>query len=46
MLGMRLMVMHNLYFYNNLMELIRENLDNGTFEQFYQQNRERLATRI
>ena len=31
MLGMRLAVMHNLYFYNHLMERIREALDNGTF---------------
>ena len=46
MLGMRLMVMHNLYFYNNLMELIRSHLDNGTFEQFYLQNKERLGQRI
>lgn len=46
MLGMRLMVMHNLYFYNNLTELIRNHLDNGTFEQFYLQNKERLGTRI
>ncbi len=30
----RLAVMHNLYFYNTLMERIREALDNGTFEQF------------
>ena len=35
MLGMRLAVMHNLWFYNTLMEKIRENLDNDTFEQFY-----------
>ncbi len=35
MLGMRLSVMHNLWFYNTLMEKIRDNLDNGTFEQFY-----------
>ena len=27
--------MHNLYFYNNLMERIRSALDNGTFEDFY-----------
>ena len=46
MLGMRLMVMHNLYFYNNLMELIRGHLDNGTFEQFYLQNKELLGQRI
>ena len=35
MLGMRLAVMHNLYFYNHLMERIREALDNGTFQQFH-----------
>lgn len=34
-LGLRLAVIHNLYFYNSLMEKIRENLDNGTFEEFY-----------
>ena len=46
MLGMRLMVIHNLYFYNNLMELIRNHLDNGTFGEFYSQNIDRLGTRI
>ena len=30
----RLAVQHNLYFYNTLMEKIREALDNGNFEQF------------
>lgn len=35
MLGMRLAVMHNLYFYNTLMEVIREHLDNGSFGEFY-----------
>ena len=35
MLGMRLAVMHNLYFYNSLMEKIRESLEQGTFEKFY-----------
>lgn len=30
----RLAVMHNLYFYNTLMEKIRDALDNGTFEEF------------
>ena len=34
MLGMRLAVMHNLYFYNTLMERIREALDEGRFAQF------------
>ncbi len=36
MLGMRLTVMHNLYFYNTLMERIRAALDEGRFEEFYQ----------
>ncbi len=31
----RLCVEHNLYFYNNLMERIREELDNNTFTDFY-----------
>ena len=31
---MRLSVMHNLYFYNKLMERIRESLDSGTFAEF------------
>ena len=32
MLAMRLSVMHNLYFYNKLMERIRQALDEGRFE--------------
>ena len=46
MLGMRLAVMHNLYFYNNLMEIIRQKLDEGTFEAFYAEQREILGVRI
>lgn len=34
MLAMRFAVMHNLYFYNDLMARIRAALDEGTFEQF------------
>ncbi len=34
MLAMRLCVLHNLYFYNNMMAEIRENLDNGTFAEY------------
>ena len=34
MLAMRLAVLHNLHFYNELMTRIREALDNGTFEDF------------
>ena len=46
MLAGRLCVMHNLYFYNKLMERIRENLDAGTFEQFRQMYSEKLSTKI
>ena len=46
MLAMRLCVMHNLYFYNKLMEKIRDALDAGTFEQFRKENSEKLARRI
>lgn len=34
MLGMRMCVIHNLYFYNHLMEEIRDALDNGTFKEY------------
>ena len=46
LLGMRLAVMHNLYFYNHLMERIREALDNGTFRQFHDTYVHKLDTRI
>lgn len=46
MLAMRLCVIHNLHFYNTLMERIRESMDNGTWEQFYDRNRMVLDTRI
>ena len=34
MLGMRLCVMHNLYFYNTMMEEIRDALDKGVFSEY------------
>jgi len=34
MLGMRLCVIHNLYYYNNLTKRIRDALDRGNFSQF------------
>ena len=46
MLAMRLCVIHNLHFYNTLMERIRESMDNGTWKQFYDRNRMVLDTRI
>ncbi|MBQ3087175.1 MAG: tRNA guanosine(34) transglycosylase Tgt [Clostridia bacterium] len=45
-LAMRLCVMHNLYFYNNLMEKIRESIEADSFEQFYQHYRTVLDKRI
>ena len=44
-LGMRLAVMHNLYFYNNLMLNIRKALDDGCYESFYQKYHTALAER-
>ncbi len=46
MLAMRLTVMHNLYFYNHLMECIRDALDAGQYEPFYQEHIEALGKRI
>lgn len=46
MLAMRLCVMHNLYFYNTLLEKIRAALDEGTFEEFKNRYVDLLDTRI
>ena len=46
MLGMRLAVMHNLYFYNRLVEMIRLALDEDRFEAFYKEQKEVLGKRI
>ena len=46
MLGMRLAVMHNLYFYNKLTERIREALDNGEFDAFRAQYSELLSQKV
>lgn len=46
MLGLRLAVMHNLYFYNNLTEKIRTALENGRFGEFRREHSETLAKRI
>ncbi len=50
MLGMRLCVLHNLYYYNHLMEEIREAIEQGRYKQFkkekidrYMQNQEKKA---
>ena len=46
MLGMRLAVMHNLYFYNKLTERIRDSLDNGCFDAFREEYSKKLAEKI
>ena len=45
-LALRLAVMHNLYFYNSLMEKIRFAIDANEFESFYSKNREILSQKI
>ncbi len=45
-LGLRLCVMHNLYFYNELMRRIRLSLENDTFDDFYDEYAQKLDTRI
>ena len=44
-LGMRLAVLHNLYFYNELMQKIRDALDEGRYEEFYRKYRDILGVR-
>ena len=46
MLAMRLAVMHNLYFYNELMRRIREVLDEDRFDAFRAEYSEKLARKI
>ena len=46
MLAMRFAVMHNLYFYNSLMERIRHSLEEGTFMSFRREYSEILDKRI
>lgn len=46
MLAMRLCVMHNIYFYNTLLEKIRLSLDDGKFGQFSDQYKKELSQRI
>jgi len=45
-LGMRLAVMHNLYFYNELMAQIRTAIEEDRFEEFRQENSPKLDKRI
>ncbi len=46
MLAMRFAVMHNLYFYNSLMQAIRDSLEAGGFESFRHNYSEILDKRI
>ena len=46
MLGMRLCVLHNLYFYNELMAKIRDAIDGDYYEEFYKKYRDILGKRI
>ncbi len=46
MLSQRLLVMHNLWFYNHLMEDIRNALDNGTFAEFKREKEEIYGRRV
>lgn len=43
MLGMRLCVLHNLYFYNHMMEEIRQALDEGRFASYKKEMLESMA---
>jgi queuine tRNA-ribosyltransferase len=45
-LGMRLAVTHNIYFYNDLTQKIRDALDGDYFESFYQKYRQILGERL
>ena len=40
MLGMRLCVLHNLYFYNNMMEEIRTAIEEGRYKEYKKQKLE------
>lgn len=46
MLAMRLAVIHNLWFYNELMERIRNAIDEGTFDQFKEEYVTKLQKRL
>ncbi len=46
MLGMRLCVLHNLYFYNHLMEEIREALDEEQYNAYFAEKIEMVTRRL
>ena len=46
MLAMRLCVLHNLYFYNKMMENIRKALDEDRYEEFYREKVKKYTQRV
>lgn len=46
MLGMRLCVLHNLYFYNTMMEEIREAIEAGKYKEYKSAKLERMSKNI
>ena len=42
MLGLRLCVLHNLHFYNEMMEEIRISIDTGTFKEYKRRKLEKI----
>ncbi|MDO4562764.1 MAG: tRNA guanosine(34) transglycosylase Tgt [Clostridia bacterium] len=46
MLGMRLCVLHNLWFYNNLMQEIRDAIENNTFQSYSEEKIEAFRGRV
>lgn len=45
-LGMRLCILHNLYFYNDLMTKMRETIEKGGFRSFYEEHRVKLGVNV
>ena len=45
-LGMRLCILHNLYFYNDLMAKMREKIEEGRFKSFYEEYRLKLGMNV
>lgn len=46
MLGMRLCVLHNLYFYNTMMEEIRDAIEAGNYQEYKKQKLEKISGKI
>ena len=44
MLGLRLLVLHNLYFYNTMMEEIREAIEQQRFSAYKKEKLERMES--